>query len=363
MVTTENIIWFLLIIIVVLLLCSIRENLIDIFAWVTVAISAIVGIFKNDKNGSNDDISRDDEGDLAREEINGARETAEISITGSSDVLRDYLRGTGEISDISHDNKIDAKKLTSASLKSASNKQVAMESFVDKLVSNSVLFLRSLETKPTDIALAQLNKNKTLLTSAADLLEKKYADSRISPTDLRELARKIAALKTSEYADKLEKYGDISREELAARFVALKSQKESASLDTCQRDLRVAEDTKARMMGDNDELRKNNERLREEIRRGLTNYNCEALLRECRDEKDRLSARLRDAGDAGDKNRADALQREVIDLRSVIRAMQEEEQKTANLHEKYKTEINKLTQDVQECGELVNQILNESDKK
>jgi hypothetical protein len=272
----------------------------------------------------------------------------DAEFNGAGEALEDYLHGANVDNESLH-GKLDAKKLTQSGLRAASKKQIQLEIFADKLANNTILFLKSLETKPTDLALNALNKNKTLLNNTADIIEKKFPDSRVSHTNLRELSRRIASIKPSNYLN-LEKLGDISREELVARFTAVNALSSAKSSSECEKELITTKESKYRIESINDELRRNNEKLREEIRRGLTNYNCETLLRECRNEKDRIEQRLRDSPDQN------AI-REIADLKGIIKALQEEERKSTELLNKYRDEIIKLKQEVKLCEETAAQII------
>jgi len=269
------------------------------------------------------------------------------SISGSADALREYLNGATPV--LSHAT-IDAKNLTQAKLKSVSNKQFPLESFIDSLISNTLTYLISLDKTPTDLAIANLTKNKMIINNAADTLDKKYPESRISVADLRSLADKITS-KSKSVSDRLTKLGNISKEDLAVKYCELLSSGSQPRDIDCKSKLQICEDRKTVLTNDIESIRKTNETLRDELRRGISSYNCETILRECRDEKDKLERRIRDlqSGPSSadeQRRRADKLQTEVNELREIARLLQNEGDT------QYQQQVKQLQSDLNECESL-----------
>lgn len=311
---SEDTLWFFIFVIIIVLLA----RLTGIFPAIALAAA---GVFRSgEKTGGYDDSNE-------LEEILGG------------DTLRDYLDGNTLSPDTA--SKIDAKDLKLAKLRAAAKKQITLESFVDKLVANTVLYLKSLDRKPSDLAIAAVGPNKALLIAAADIIEKKYTDSRYTPADLRELAKKITSKTAAKYDD-LVRIGDISREELIAKYISLMTSETS----DCDRELKSVTST-------NETLRLNNEKLRAEISRGLTDYTCEALLRDCRIEKDRLlrdieAARMRPDSD-NYRREAQDLQKRVSELQSIISAMQNADARP-NLDAGLQNQIVQLENELSKCA-------------
>lgn len=236
---------------------------------------------------------------------------------------------------------MDTKNITAAKLRSAANKLPALEAFVDKLVNNTIILIKSLKKAPTDMASSMLANHKTLLGAAADHISKK-PESRFSAASLRELAKRASDAITQQ--GEITKLGNISREELAIRYAALNANNganTSVDLMNCQRD--------------NEFLRRNNEKMREEMRRGLSNYTCEIMLRDCLAERDRLRSEL--SIGRNDSAKVRELQNEISDLHGIIRALQEEERKSDNLDSQFRGKIDKLENDLRECNNIVDDIL------
>ncbi len=268
-------------------------------------------------------------------------------IVGSADSLREYLNGS-TLSNVPHATT-DAKNLTLAKLKSVSQKQFPLESFVDSLISNTLTYLISLETIPTDLAVANIAKNKAILLSAADILEKKYPDSRINVSDIRALVDKIIS-KSKSVSDKLIRLGNISKEEISVKYCALLG----VSFDPeCKTKLQICENRKTTLTDDIESIRKANETLREELRRGISSHNCEVILRECREEKDRLERRIRDlqhntSSADEQRRRADKLQIEVDELRGIANLLQND---NATQNQDYQQRLARFQVDLNECDQ------------
>lgn len=243
-------------------------------------------------------------------------------------------------------NDTDAKNLTMAKMRQYAKKQLPFESFLDKIMAETNLFIKSLAKKPTDYALGTLSTYKPILIAAADILDKKYTDSRLRPAELRELAREIGSATSKKY-DNMIHLGNISKEEFAARYISLMTDtNDTISLTECRQE--------------NVDLRLKVESLREEIRRGLTNYTCEAMLRDCRDEKRRLQEQIdimRTRGNFTDRTQVQNLENRIIELQSIIQAMQTSD---SNLSDTNRNEINNLHDQLNKCTQdkeiLINSI-------
>jgi hypothetical protein len=320
-ISTETILWYLLIIAVVLLLiCAGKAGFLGAF----IALFVVRGGLDEPK----------------KQKINIAEMDEDNVYDGGADIISDYLN-----SNITPDPIYDNKTLTMAKMKSASKKLITFELFIDNLVSNSILFINSLKSS-TDLALSALRQNKAIVLASIDILEKKYPNSAIVPRNLRDFAKKIDdAIRDAGVATK---YGNISREELIARFVSVGS---TADLDACKRDLRTLKDGNEASMAT---LRATNERLREEIRRGLTNSSCESILLDCRNERDRL---LREIANSRPTN-CDKLNREITELRDIAKLLQDEVNANSGLRAQYEAQITSLREELQNTQSALNDVLN-----
>jgi chromosome segregation ATPase len=206
-----------------------------------------------------------------------------------------------------------------------------------------------MDTHPTDLAIHALNSYKPILVSAADILEKKYPDMQPNGSELRAINREIIEkIKSGDYALKMHKYGDISKEQLTKNYIGELTKTIPSSnneLDTCKTDLRIAEDKRTKLDNDNEYLRKNNEKLRDEIRRGLTSYTTETLLRDCREENERLK-RVKPADD-----------REIREIREIANMLQNEVNRCENLKATYESQIRTLQKELGETQEALKDVL------
>jgi hypothetical protein len=273
--------------------------------------------------------------------------------TGSADL--DYL--DNESTSIIPITTMDTKNINARRLKQVSTKVAQLEAFIDKLINNMVILMRSMK-RPTDITLSALKQHRAILQSAIDVSAKK-PDIRFTDSQLRTLLKRadevILNAGSSSSKDELTKLGDISQSELLIKYALLLGDSatgESVELRNCRKD--------------NEYLRTNNEKMREEIRRGLTNYSCEILLRDCIAEKERLKIEverlkldLSRSGDSQYKEQVMRLQREVSELHGIIRAFQDEESKTHNLDSKYRTRISELERELREHQEVLRDVLKE----
>jgi hypothetical protein len=240
---------------------------------------------------------------------------------------------------------MDTKNITSAKLRSCASKLNQLEAFVDKLVNNTVILIRSVKKSPTDLTSSILANHKTLLMSASEYIAKK-PESRFTANALRELANRAG--ETIKNAGELTKLGNISQAELAIKYAAAITENgcgNSVELATCKKD--------------NEYLRTNNERMRDEARRGLTNYTCEVLLKDCLAERDRLKRELDLSRTEGNSSRVRELQNEVSELHGVVRVLQEEELKANNLNASYRAKISELERELREHQEALKEVLKE----
>jgi hypothetical protein len=389
--TTETVIWFLLFIAIIFFILEWKNSggLLSVLSCLTTSITTL---FERTKAGSNeDDDNRDIDGDdnynnikednVQQEDYSDkkygcncsspcqcdghctqtciclcARTNGECSVaikTGSADL--DYLDNEGTT--IIPITTMDTKNINARRLKQVSGKVAQLEAFIDKLINNMVILMRSMK-RPTDITLSALKQHRVILQSAIDVAAKK-PDIRFTDSQLRALLKRadevISNAGSSFSKDELTKLGDISQSELLIKYAQLLGDSatgESVELRNCRKD--------------NEYLRTNNEKMREEIRRGLTNYSCEILLKDCIAEKERLKIEverlkldLSRNGDSQYKEQVMRLQREVADLHGIIRAFQDEEAKTHNLDSKYRARISELERELREHQEVLRDVLKE----
>lgn len=383
--TTETVIWFLLFIAIIVFILE-WKNSGGLLSALSGLIASIAALFARTKAGSdedddNRDIDGDDKNNNIKEDYSDkkygcncsspcqcdghctqtctclcARNNGDCSDTiktGSADL--DYL--DNESTAIIPITTMDTKNINARRLKQVSGKVAQLEAFIDKLINNMVILMRSMK-RPTDITLSALKQHRAILQSAIDVSSKK-PDIRFTDSQLRTLLKRVDEVISnagSTYKEnELTKLGDISQSELLIKYALLLGDSatgESVELRNCRKD--------------NEYLRTNNEKMREEIRRGLTNYSCEILLKDCIAEKERLKIEverlkldLSRSSDSQYKEQVIRLQREVADLHGIIRAFQDEEAKTHNLDSSYRTRISELERELREHQEVLRDVLKE----
>lgn len=383
--TTETVIWFLLFIAIIVFILE-WKNSGGLLSALSGLVASIAALFSRTKTGSdedddNRDIDGDDNNNNIKEDYSDkkygcncsspcqcdghctqtctclcARNNGDCSDTiktGSADL--DYL--DNESTAIIPITTMDTKNINARRLKQVSGKVAQLEAFIDKLINNMVILMRSMK-RPTDITLSALKQHRAILQSAIDISAKK-PDIRFTDSQLRTLLKRVDEVISnagSTYKEnELTKLGDISQSELLIKYALLLGDSatgESVELRNCRKD--------------NEYLRTNNEKMREEIRRGLTNYSCEILLKDCIAEKERLKIEverlkldLSRNGDSQYKEQVMRLQREVADLHGIIRAFQDEESKTHNLDSSYRARISELERELREHQEVLRDVLKE----
>lgn len=255
----------------------------------------------------------------------------------------------------------DAKNITNSKLKIAAKKSASMEAFVDTLIDNATICMGSLLIQPTDIAMRLLNEYKIIAGNAIDIMEKKYKDSNNLDILKSTKSQIIDAIKDINDKVKLgtvtiTKYGDVSKEQLAKMYLSsvkgtpLSSQSTESlkNLENCKLDLRLCEDKRSQASRDNELLRSSNEKLRDEIRRGLSSYTTETLLRDCREENERLK-RTKPTDD-----------REIRELREIAKMLQDEVNKCDKLKSEYQSKIEELQRELTETQSVLNDTLNDA---
>lgn len=344
--------------IIIIIIIAAREYIVPFLSALAAAIRQsyndkyeyITGKYEEFICGGDDNSGNSDEQIAQIDFIEGG----DVAPQQNLNALKDYLNNN-IIPTQSQHHPIDSKNLTIQKMKVAAKKQITFETFIDKLITNSIILIASLDVFPTDLAAATLKQYNNIINSAYSIIESKYPDSQITGADLRELHRKIETKIKS--ATNLNKISHLSRDELNIKYIQLLSNVgHSQPLDDCKKDLQLCENKKTLINEELQITKRAIERLREELSRGLTASNCDALLRDTINEKQRLENELRLIKSQNDPTKHQQLQNEVTELRNIANLLQNEAAAAQQLSNQQRDQIRHLNDELQACYTMAQSV-------